>query len=77
MSALLDAWLSKVRFEDIDDALDELSGSLEELVELATGDRHPGSPGTLAMEISREQETAEKALGRLRRAFAELQDGAA
>lgn len=65
----LEAWLSQVRAEEIDDALDDLAGSLEELVELARGDKHPGSPGTLAMEITREWDRADKALNVLGRNF--------
>lgn len=77
MSALLDAWLQKVRFEDIEAAIEDLDGALEELAELARGDRHPGSKSALQAEIELETSRAEKAIAVLKRAFSELQDGAA
>lgn len=73
-TALLDAWLDRVRLETIEDSLDDIEGALEELVDLAVGNRYPGSPGTLRMEIDRESDRAEKAVASLRRAVIELRD---
>ena len=68
----LEAWERRWQHEELETALADLDGALEELIELAKGDKHPGSPGTLQMEVDRESDRALKALSVIER-FAEEQ----
>lgn len=61
----LDDLLRRWRDEEIDDALDDLSSAVEELVELANQDREIPDRGTLQMEVDKWRDRAETALARL------------
>lgn len=68
----LEAWERRWQHEELETAIADLDGALEELIELAKGNKHPGTEAALEVEVESESDRALRALAVIER-FAEGQ----